>query len=99
LQAKRVGDALIAIALAANAADAFSLDKDGRRARVLRDEIKTNLAIAWITAAVDRSELGLGLTVKEAIPQAAHHFGFAKSTLRRLSNGRNANRSPDFSIP
>jgi hypothetical protein len=99
LQAKRVGDALIEIALGASAADAFSLDKDGRSAKLLRNEIQRKFAIGWIAAAVDRSELGLGLTVKEATRQAAHSFGFTESTLRKLWNGRNTNRSPDFSIP
>jgi hypothetical protein len=98
-QASWVGTALKKVAMGASAADAFSLDEDGRTRSLLKDEIKRKLAIAWIAAAVDKSNLGLGLRVKEAIRQAAHHFEFSESTLRKYWNTRDTNRSPKFDLP
>ncbi len=98
-QASWVGTALKEVAMGASAADAFSLDEDGRTRSLLKDEIKRKLAIAWIAAAVDDSELGLGLTVKEAVRRASSHFRFKESTLRRYWNTRDSNRSPEFDLP
>lgn len=98
-QASWVGTALKEVAMGASAEHAFSLDEDGRTRSLLKDEIQRKVAIGWIAAAVDDSELGLGLTVKEAIRRASRHFGFKESTLRRYWNTRDTNRSPKFDLP
>jgi hypothetical protein len=98
-QASWVGKALKEVAMGASAAHAFSLDEDGRTRSLLKDEIQRKVAIGWLAAAVDDSELGLGLTVKEAIRRASKRFGFSESTLRKYWNTRDTNRSPEFDLP
>jgi len=98
-QASWVGNALKAVATGASAADAFSLDDDGRTRNLLKDEIKRKVAIKWIAAEVDKSDLVPGLTVKEAIRRASNHFGFSEATLRKYWNTRHTDRSPEFNLP
>ena len=98
-QARAIGSAIKAVALGASAEDAFFTKWDGRAKDGLSDEMKRNLAIAWIAAAVDKSEFGLGLTVKEAVRRAAAHFPFKETVLRKYWNERGANRSPFFDLP